>query len=88
MLAVGDALAMAVQSARGFSADQFYLFHPAGALGRKLRRVEVRSGWLLRRLGRPKILLRRRIGRLREAERIRRVPMSSFIDHPSTVGEW
>ncbi len=49
MLAVGDALAMAVQSARGFSADQFYLFHPAGALGRKLRRVEevMRTGPML-----------------------------------------
>nr|CRH08020.1 D-arabinose 5-phosphate isomerase [Candidatus Magnetococcus massalia] len=35
-LAMGDALAMALLEARGFSEDEFALFHPGGALGRKL----------------------------------------------------
>lgn len=40
MLALGDALAMAVLKLRGFTADDFRQFHPAGALGRQLMRVE------------------------------------------------
>ncbi|MGH9356905.1 MAG: KpsF/GutQ family sugar-phosphate isomerase [Terriglobia bacterium] len=40
MLAVGDALAMAVLEKRGFSADDYATLHPAGGLGMKLRRVE------------------------------------------------
>ncbi len=36
MLALGDALAMAVSVARGFTRDDFLRFHPGGALG-KLR---------------------------------------------------
>lgn len=39
MLGVGDALAMAVLELRGFTDDQFYLYHPAGAAGRRLMRV-------------------------------------------------
>ena len=39
MLALGDALALAVMSARKFTADDFAVFHPAGQLGRKLMRV-------------------------------------------------
>ncbi|MEY2342604.1 SIS domain-containing protein [Acidithiobacillus sp. IBUN Pt1247-S3] len=35
-LAMGDALAMALLTARGFSADDFALSHPGGALGRRL----------------------------------------------------
>lgn len=35
-LAMGDALAMALLSARGFSADDFALSHPGGALGKRL----------------------------------------------------
>ena len=35
-LALGDALAMAVLDARGFSADDFARSHPGGALGRRL----------------------------------------------------
>lgn len=35
-LAMGDALAVAVLDARGFSADDFALSHPGGSLGRKL----------------------------------------------------
>ncbi len=35
-LALGDALAMAVLKERGFRAEDFAEFHPAGALGRKL----------------------------------------------------
>jgi arabinose-5-phosphate isomerase len=35
-LALGDALAVALLDARGFSADDFARSHPAGALGRKL----------------------------------------------------
>jgi len=39
-LALGDALAIALLEERGFSIDDFALLHPAGALGRRLRRVE------------------------------------------------
>ena len=35
-LALGDALAAALMERKGFSAEDFALFHPAGALGRKL----------------------------------------------------
>lgn len=35
-LVMGDALAMALMRARGFSAEDFALSHPGGALGRKL----------------------------------------------------
>jgi arabinose-5-phosphate isomerase len=36
MLAYGDALAMAAMEARGFTKENYALFHPAGALGRRL----------------------------------------------------
>jgi arabinose-5-phosphate isomerase len=36
MLAMGDALAMAVLEARGFTRDEFARFHPGGTLGRAL----------------------------------------------------
>jgi arabinose-5-phosphate isomerase len=39
MLALGDALAVALMERRGFSADQYRDFHPAGSLGKKLIRV-------------------------------------------------
>ena len=46
LLAMGDALAMAVQHRRGFSPEQFASLHPGGALGRQLLRVRevMRSG--------------------------------------------
>ncbi len=36
MLALGDALAMATMEARGFTREDFAVYHPAGALGRRL----------------------------------------------------
>jgi arabinose-5-phosphate isomerase len=39
MLALGDALAVALMERRGFTADQYREFHPGGSLGRKLIRV-------------------------------------------------
>jgi arabinose-5-phosphate isomerase len=39
MLALGDALAVAVMRARGFSADDFATFHPGGKLGAQMLRV-------------------------------------------------
>ena len=39
MLALGDALAVALMERRGFNADQYRDLHPAGALGRALIRV-------------------------------------------------
>jgi arabinose-5-phosphate isomerase len=39
MLALGDALAMVVLEARGFSREDFARYHPAGSLGRRLMRV-------------------------------------------------
>jgi arabinose-5-phosphate isomerase len=40
MLALGDALAMAVLAERRFSTEEFARFHPGGDLGRSLLRVE------------------------------------------------
>jgi arabinose-5-phosphate isomerase len=39
MLAVGDALALGLLEAKGFSAEDFHRFHPGGKLGQKLLRV-------------------------------------------------
>lgn len=40
MLALGDALALAVSRTRGFTPENFARFHPGGSLGRKLALVE------------------------------------------------
>ncbi len=40
MLALGDALALTVMGMRKFSPEEFEAFHPAGALGRALLKVE------------------------------------------------
>jgi arabinose-5-phosphate isomerase len=40
MLAVGDALAMALLEKKGFTEDDYAALHPGGGLGVKLRRVE------------------------------------------------
>jgi arabinose-5-phosphate isomerase len=40
MLAMGDALAMALAERRGFKEDDYALLHPAGGMGVKLQRVE------------------------------------------------
>jgi arabinose-5-phosphate isomerase len=40
MLALGDALALAVAKRRNFDKERFALYHPGGELGRKLMRVE------------------------------------------------
>jgi arabinose-5-phosphate isomerase len=40
MLVLGDALAMALVGVRDFDAASFWRFHPAGALGRSLMKVE------------------------------------------------
>jgi arabinose-5-phosphate isomerase len=39
-MALGDALAVALLEERGFSVDDFALLHPAGAIGRRLLRVD------------------------------------------------
>jgi arabinose-5-phosphate isomerase len=39
MMAVGDALAIALLERKGFSSADFHLFHPGGRLGRRLLRV-------------------------------------------------
>ena len=39
MLALGDAVALVVSRCRGFTPQQFAVFHPGGALGRKLATV-------------------------------------------------
>lgn len=39
MLALGDAIAVALLERKGFSADDFHLLHPGGKLGRMLLRV-------------------------------------------------
>jgi arabinose-5-phosphate isomerase len=40
MLSLGDALALAVQKAKGFSEDDYALYHPGGALGRHLMKIK------------------------------------------------
>ena len=40
MIALGDALALTVQHLKGFTESDFARFHPAGSLGRQLKRVE------------------------------------------------
>ena len=40
MMALGDALAVALLEERGFTAEDYALLHPGGALGRRLLRVE------------------------------------------------
>jgi len=40
MLALGDALALAVANRRKFDKEQYALYHPGGELGRKLMKVE------------------------------------------------
>jgi arabinose-5-phosphate isomerase len=40
MLALGDALAVALMQRRGFSSDQFRVLHPGGRLGRDFLKVE------------------------------------------------
>jgi arabinose-5-phosphate isomerase len=40
LMALGDALAMALLEARGFTREDFARLHPGGALGRRLLRVE------------------------------------------------
>jgi arabinose-5-phosphate isomerase len=39
MLAIGDALAMVVSRIRGFTAEEFAVFHPGGSLGHRLKKV-------------------------------------------------
>jgi arabinose-5-phosphate isomerase len=40
MMALGDALAVALMERRGFTADQFHNLHPGGRLGRRFVKVE------------------------------------------------
>jgi arabinose-5-phosphate isomerase len=40
MLALGDALAVALMERRGFTADDYKVFHPGGKLGRRLLKVK------------------------------------------------
>lgn len=40
MLALGDALALAISRVKGFGSRDFARFHPGGSLGRKLTRIE------------------------------------------------
>ncbi|MCK6438621.1 MAG: KpsF/GutQ family sugar-phosphate isomerase [Planctomycetes bacterium] len=40
MMALGDALALAVMERRGFAKEDYALYHPGGALGRSLMKIE------------------------------------------------
>jgi arabinose-5-phosphate isomerase len=54
MLAMGDALCVALLERRGFSAEDFQVLHPAGQLGRKLMRVaDIMHSGASMPLGRP-----------------------------------
>ena len=45
MIALGDALAVAVMEVRGFGREDYALLHPAGSLGRRLRWRHRAWGW-------------------------------------------
>jgi len=53
MMALGDALAIALLERRGFSTEDFARLHPGGSLGKKLQRVEalMRTGAAIPRVG-------------------------------------
>lgn len=70
LMAVGDALAMLVGHLRGFKPEDFARNHPAGALGRRLGRVEelMRTGRHIR-TARPDETIREVLGRLGGARR-------------------
>jgi arabinose-5-phosphate isomerase len=53
MMALGDALAIALLERRGFTAEDFAQLHPGGSLGKKLQRVEslMRIGASVPRVG-------------------------------------
>jgi arabinose-5-phosphate isomerase len=53
MMALGDALAIALLERRGFTAEDFARLHPGGSLGKKLQRVEslMRTGEAVPRVG-------------------------------------
>jgi arabinose-5-phosphate isomerase len=53
MMALGDALAIALLERRGFTAEDFARLHPGGSLGKKLQRVEslMRTGAAIPRVG-------------------------------------
>ncbi len=53
MLALGDALAIALFERRGFTAEQFAELHPGGSIGKRLQRVEslMRTGEAIPRVG-------------------------------------
>ena len=63
MMALGDALALALLKARGFTPEDFQKYHPGGALGRRLLRASdiMHVGQALPRVGRgaymPEVLL-------------------------------
>jgi arabinose-5-phosphate isomerase len=58
MLALGDALAMALSHRKGFREEQFAHLHPGGRLGRRLMRVEaaMHGGEALPRVGRDTLM--------------------------------
>ncbi len=72
MLALGDALALTVMEMRNFTPEDFAVFHPAGALGRKLLTVEeamtFRSGERLSVAG-DKLSLGDALGQAEKVER-------------------
>src|SRR5678815_2083503 len=59
MLALGDALAMALSDRKGFRAEQFAHLHPGGRLGKRLMRVDaaMHQGDQLPRVGRDTPML-------------------------------
>lgn len=58
MLALGDALAIALLERKGFSLDQFQALHPGGSIGRQLLRVaDVMHGGDEMPLTRPEVLM-------------------------------
>jgi len=70
LMALGDALALLVSRMKNFTAEDFAVVHPAGALGRKLARVEdvMRTGRHVR-TARAEETVREILGRLGGARR-------------------
>ncbi len=80
MLAVGDALALSVMRERNFGPEDFARYHPAGALGRKLMRVDEAMSFK-RGVNLPLATVEQTVGDvLRDVSRITRRPGAVLVE--------
>ncbi len=86
-LAIGDALAVAVLEAKGFTKDDFATLHPGGRLGKKLL-VRVRDVMLpVRSVLRPTDTMRQAVERLAHDRGIAMVASNGRVEGVITAGD-